>query len=69
MAQVGLEPTASLVLSQGGLPIAYRAGSNQNIASAHGEIRTRTRLGLSQAAQPIGVPGREPSKPSRPGGT
>ena len=25
MAQVGLEPTASLVLSQGGLPIAYRA--------------------------------------------
>lgn len=25
MAQVGVEPTASLVLSQGGLPIAYRA--------------------------------------------
>ena len=25
IAQVGLEPTASLVLSQGGLPIAYRA--------------------------------------------
>ena len=25
MAQVGFEPTASLVLSQGGLPIAYRA--------------------------------------------
>ena len=25
VAQVGLEPTASLVLSQGGLPIAYRA--------------------------------------------
>lgn len=25
MAQVGLEPTASVVLSQGGLPIAYRA--------------------------------------------
>jgi hypothetical protein len=27
VAQVGLEPTASLVLSQGGLPIAYRAVS------------------------------------------
>ena len=25
MALVGLEPTASLVLNQGGLPIAYRA--------------------------------------------
>ena len=25
IAQVGLEPTASLVLSQGGLPVAYRA--------------------------------------------
>ena len=25
VAQVGVEPTASLVLSQGGLPIAYRA--------------------------------------------
>ena len=27
VAQVGLEPTASLVLSQGGLPVAYRAVS------------------------------------------
>ena len=25
VTQVGLEPTASLVLSRGGLPIAYRA--------------------------------------------
>ena len=25
MAQVGVEPTASFVLSEGGLPIAYRA--------------------------------------------
>ncbi len=25
VAQVGVEPTASLVLSQGGLPVAYRA--------------------------------------------
>ena len=27
VAQVGVEPTASLVLSQGGLPIAYRAAT------------------------------------------
>ena len=29
MAQVGFEPTASLVLSEGGLPIAYRADSGR----------------------------------------
>ncbi len=27
VAQVGVEPTASLGLSKGGLPIAYRAGA------------------------------------------
>ena len=27
LAQVGVEPTASLGLSKGGLPIAYRAGT------------------------------------------
>ena len=62
VAQVGVEPTASLVLSEGGLPIAYRAAS-----VAQSESRTRNRLGLSQAARPIGVPGRKPT--SRPGGT
>ena len=41
-------------LSQGGLPIAYRAVSSD----AQGGSRTRNRSGLSRAAQPIGVPGR-----------
>ena len=54
VAQVGLEPTASLVLSQGGLPIAYRA-----IFSVSAQNRTRTckRPGLSRAALPLGVSG------------
>jgi hypothetical protein len=51
IAQVGFEPTASLVLSQGGLPIAYRA------ASAQTRSRTSNRAGLSRAALPIGVSG------------
>ncbi len=54
VAQVGLEPTASLVLSQGGLPIAYRAVS---FASAQSRTRTCTRAGLSRAALPVGVSG------------
>jgi hypothetical protein len=54
MAQVGLEPTASFVLSEGGLPIAYRAVLN----NAEGRIRTGNRAGLSRAALPIGVPWR-----------
>ena len=60
IAQVGLEPTASLVLSQGGLPIAYRAmfllmpkaGVEPAIA------RPSLQQTRSRAAQPIGVPGR-----------
>ena len=46
MAQVGVEPTASLVLSQGGLPIAYRA------VCAQSGSRTRKLSGLSRAALP-----------------
>ena len=59
LAQVGLEPTASLVLSESGLPIAYRAAS----ASAQRGSRTHKRPGLSRAALPIGVPG--PNSPGR----
>jgi hypothetical protein len=55
MAQVGFEPTASFVLSEGGLPIAYRAMS----MNAKGRIRTGNRAGLSRAALPIGVPRRQ----------
>ena len=50
MAQVGVEPTASLVLSQGGLPVAYRAVFS---FSAQNRSRTCKRLGLSQAALPL----------------
>ena len=46
MAQVGLEPTASLVLSQGGLPLPTEP------VCAQGGIRTRNRSGLSRAAVP-----------------
>ena len=53
VAQVGFEPTASLVLSQGGLPVAYRA------VCAQTRSRTSNRAGLSRAALPVGVPGRE----------
>ena len=55
VAQVGLEPTASLVLSQGGLPIAYRAICHFSTQSRN---RTRKHPGLSRTALPVGVPGR-----------
>jgi hypothetical protein len=58
VAQVGLEPTASLVLSESGLPIAYRAVL---ISCAQDGSRTHKHLGLSQAALPICV--RERSSP------
>ena len=54
MAQVGVEPTASLVLSQGGLPIAYRA---MRVVSTQSRTRTCKRPGLSRTALPIGVSG------------
>ena len=54
VAQVGLEPTASLVLSQGGLPIAYRA---DRFCGAQSRTRTCNRAGLSRAALPVGVSG------------
>ena len=47
--QVGLEPTASVVLSQGGLPIAYRASY---LLCAQSRTRTCNRAGLSRAALP-----------------
>ena len=56
MAQVGLEPTASLVLSQGGLPIAYRAIC---LVSTQSRNRTCKHSGLSRVALPVGVPGRD----------
>ena len=59
MAQEGVEPSASLVLSESGLPIAYRAENRcTHRRSAQGGSRTHKHPGLSQAAQPVGVPGR-----------
>src|SRR6516164_9683585 len=59
MAQEGVEPSASLVLSESGLPIAYRAGRVLNPgATTQGGSRTHRRPGLSRAARPVGVPGR-----------
>jgi hypothetical protein len=55
VAQVGFEPTASLVLSQGGLPVAYRAVL---CAGAQRRIRTCNHPGLSRIALPVGVPER-----------
>ena len=54
MAQEGVEPSASLVLSESGLPVAYRAGRGLNPgATTQGGIRTHRRPGLSRAAQPL----------------
>src|SRR4051812_29997340 len=58
MAQEGFEPSASLVLSESGLPIAYRAGKDLYPGpTTQGGSRTHRRPGLSRAARPVGVPG------------
>src|SRR5579863_8592472 len=62
MAQAGVEPAASFVLSEGGLPIAYRAASDvPHLCPGQGPIRptrpnrcpTCNRSGLSRTAQPL----------------
>ena len=63
VTQVGVEPTASLVLSQGGLPIAYRAV--WVVISAQNRSRTCKHSGLSRAALPVGVSGHVERKWSR----
>lgn len=58
VAQVGVEPTASLVLSESGRPIAYRANSSfPRCPDAQSGSRTHTHSGLSRAALPIGASG------------
>ena len=54
MAQVGVEPTASLCLKQRGLPVAYRADC---FISTQSRSRTCKHSGLSRAALPVGVSG------------
>ena len=64
MAQEGVEPSASLVLSEGGLPIAYRAGTADiDRPSTQGGIRTHRRPGLSRAARPLAYLGESQRKP------
>ncbi len=58
VAQEGFEPSASLVLSESGLPVAYRAISVHTHSDAQGGSRTHTHPGLSRVARPVGVPGR-----------
>ena len=54
MAQEGLEPSASLVLSESGLPIAYRAANTcTHRPSTQGGSRTHRHPGLSRAARPL----------------
>ena len=53
---MGLEPTASLVLSRSGLPLPTEPMCV--FTSAQGGSRTRKHLGLSQAALPVCVPRR-----------
>ena len=40
MAQVGVEPTASHILSVSGLPVAYQAYSNAELGSQSAELKT-----------------------------
>ena len=66
MAQEGFEPSASLVLSESGLPVAYRAEHLHPDASnpgTQGGSRTHRRPGLSRAAQPLAYLGPSRRKP------
>ena len=50
VAQVGFEPTASLSLNQGGLPVAYRAVFEAGVKPARAALSPQTR---SRAAMPL----------------
>ena len=56
VAQMGLEPTASLLLSQGGLPIAYRAVDELHQYPEQGS--NLQSLGVRPSRSTDGVPGR-----------
>ena len=53
VARVGLEPTAFLVLSQGGLPIAYRADCFVSARSRSRTCRTSRPRGYSPRRSPV----------------
>jgi hypothetical protein len=51
MAQVGFEPTASLVLSESGLPVAYRAMTVAALSKSDAGGRTRTYIRWFKASE------------------
>src|SRR4051812_38488494 len=57
MAQEGLEPSASLVLSESGLPIAYRAENVAPITQYPGWESNPQAPGLKPGRSAVGVPG------------
>ena len=56
MAQAGVEPAASFVLSEGGLPVAYRAVLCVSILCPGQESNLHT-LGFKPNRSAVGVPG------------
>ena len=58
MAQAGFEPAASFVLSDGGLPVAYRAVHSFFRLCPEQESNLHT-LGFKSSRSAIGVPGRD----------
>jgi hypothetical protein len=58
MAQEGLEPSASLVLSESGLPIAYRAENVAPMTQYPGWESNPQAPGFKPGRSAVGVPGR-----------
>jgi hypothetical protein len=58
MAQEGLEPSASLVLSESGLPIAYRAENVEAMTQYPGWESNPQAPGFKPGRSAVGVPGR-----------
>ena len=56
MAQAGVEPAASFVLSEGGLPVAYRAVSPDLRLCPEQESNLQS-LGFKPSRSAFGVPG------------
>jgi hypothetical protein len=57
MAQEGLEPSASLVLSESGLPIAYRAENVAPMTQYPGWESNPQAPGFKPGRSAVGVPG------------
>ena len=57
MAQEGFEPSASLVLSESGLPVAYRAGNTCTHDQYPGWESNPQAPGFKPGRSAVGVPG------------